>query len=231
MNTVSTLVSYRARKRKQRPHGRCFLENRIVTSAYPCHAYFSAEKLRDPASLAFASSGRKLLQRNFPSRCFDFRFPRLGVFLLHAGFEHGRSGLDESLGLRETERENLLHHLDDGDFLLAYRREFDIELRLLFGRRNCRSRRRNCCRRNSPLLFDCLHERIELENAHLFDCFDYLILVHNFQFLILQFSINVQASMFENWTNENSMEIDNCKLIILYLLSNLAERDCESATR
>src|SRR5262249_30234350 len=97
----------------------------------------------------------KLLKSNFATSFLHFLLECFRVLLLHAGFQHGRSRLDERLGLCETERESFFHCLDDGNFLLACRGKLDIEFRLFFRcRASCRAGCCYCCRRDSPLFLD-----------------------------------------------------------------------------
>src|SRR3989338_772033 len=120
-------------------------------------------------SLATAFKGAP---ERFATASFDLRLPRFRVFFFHVRLQHRRSAFHQVFRFLETERQDLLHHLDDRYFLLPYRGEFHVELTLLVGRRRRRSCDRDRLRRDAEFLFEHLHELIELEDGHLLDLLD-----------------------------------------------------------
>src|SRR6185503_492624 len=121
-----------------------------------------------------------LFQRYLPTSCFYLLLECFGVFFLHAVLQLRRSGLDESLRFCKAKVQCLLNRLDDSYLLVSDRRELNVEFRLFLG--SCSSRPSgdgNSRCRDAPLLLDGLHERVELENGHLLNCFDDLFLCHS----------------------------------------------------
>src|SRR3989344_8938639 len=128
-------------------------------------------------------AGVKLLKGNFTTCLFYFLLPCLRVFFLHVLLEHCGSTFYKVLCLFETESQNLLYHLDDGDFFGTYRSKFHIELTFLFDSRCARTRSRDsdCLRRNTKFLFEDLHELVQLEDGHLLNfLYQFLKLRWNF---------------------------------------------------
>src|SRR5581483_7433829 len=119
----------------------------------------------------------KLFELNLAAGGFDRCFELLGVLLLHALLEHGRSCVDEVLRLLKPEAECVLDRLDDLDLRCACVGELGVEGGLLLCRlaSRCRARDRDRCRAHAPVRLERLHELVELEDRHLLDgCDDVL---------------------------------------------------------
>src|SRR6266568_3255411 len=129
-----------------------------------------------------------LLHLDCCSLLFQFRAHSRGLVLGHAGLDITRRTVDEILRFLETQAGELTHDLDDLNLLRSRFLEYDLELGLLFNRgcwsctgaTRCRSgsANRRGRDRDVELALESLDELGQLENRHVADRFENLVLAH-----------------------------------------------------
>ena len=130
---------------------------------------------------------RESLELDGSAGFFELGLSLLSVFLLGLLQDSLRSAVDQSLGLSQTQGGDSADGLDDLELLVANGGEDDVELVLLFLSRSSSARSGNGDSSRSgsldvELLFESLDELGELNQGHLTESFEQLIvgvLSHN----------------------------------------------------